>query len=520
MLTELQLKDLFTGKVDAKNEILSDTAEERARFLRSFILPENINIDSYLKGRKYIISGLKGTGKTALLQYLALKSEQKLKAKTSFILFKSDFTDDDKKDFSKAINRTITDKGDLPDEEDFVSIWVWFLHRHLVKTILEPLPFENNKEFSRYITCVKAPKVGDEEAGITRFFPKLKRGNVELTADFEVVKGKLGLDFDWSNESRKQVKFSSIVRQADALFEKLTPKDEKYYIFIDELELTIGKQKQYDKDTRLIRDLLVAINRLNSLCRKRNYPIYFITGIRSEVLTALPSSGKEINKIVSDFGVNLNWHQAGSSISNHPLLQIINKRIQTSEESAGVKITEDLNTLWEKYFTKSFDTKPIQEYILHQTWYRPRDIVRLLSIAQQTYPNQTVFSHEVFDRIRQEYSKQSWTEHVEELRAKYTEADIAGIKKLFYGVTCPFTFHDLTATADERKKIYSEIKQLLKTHTLGDIISQLYKVGMIGNTGQRVRFSFRGDDDVLLDKKMKIHDPLWNHLAIEPPRKK
>ena len=25
-----------------------------------------------------------------------------------------------------------------------------------------------------------------------------------------------------------------------------------------------------------------------------------------------------------------------------------------------------------------------------------------------------------------------------------------------------------------------------------------------------------GDDDVLLDKRMKIHDPLWNYLSVEP----
>jgi len=71
MLKQLQLKDLFTGKVDAKNEILENTKEERNRFLESYIVPENIILNSYFTGLKYIISGLKGTGKTALLQYIS-----------------------------------------------------------------------------------------------------------------------------------------------------------------------------------------------------------------------------------------------------------------------------------------------------------------------------------------------------------------------------------------------------------------------------------------------------------------
>ena len=517
MIKQLQLKDLFTGKVDAKNEILGNTQEEKNRFLDSYLIPDNITIDSFYSGNKYIIAGLKGTGKTALLQYISLKAEMESDAKTSFILFKSEFTEEDKKDFSKAVNATIANKDEIPDnEEDFVNIWRWFLHRHLVKMIDMENPFENDKNFERYCKCVLAPKVGDEKSGITRFLPKLKKGNVELEADFDIIKGKLGLDFEWINENERQVKFSSIVRQADSLFASLKPNKIKFYIFIDELELTLGKQKQYNKDVRLIRDLLIAINSLNSLCRKNNYPVYFITGIRSEVLTAIPSSGKEINKIVSDFGATLNWHQSGGSITQHPLLNIVNKKINSSEKALGLEITQPISEIWIKYFTNSYNTRPIHEYMLHQTWYRPRDIVRMLSIAQNQFPNETKFSHEVFDSIRKEYSTQSWVEHTEELRSKYSESEIEGIRKLFYGVKCPFSYHEITIHCDERKGIYSEVAELFIKHKLADVLSQLYKVGIIGNTGERVRYAFRGDDDVLLDKRMKIHDPLWNYLAVEP----
>lgn len=516
MKTQIELSDLFIGKIDAKNEILENSKNEKDRFLDSYLIPENIMVDSFFKGNKYIISGLKGTGKTALLQYISLSIDKEKDTKTSFILFKSDFTADDKKDFSRAINTSVADKNDIPDnEEDFVNIWHWFLHRQIIKMIdKNKTPFENNKDFDKYKNCILAPKIGNEESGISRFLPKLKKGNVELEGDFEFLKGKLGLDFEWISEKHNQVKFSSIVKQADELFKKLSPSTTSFYIFIDELELTFGKIKQYQKDIRLIRDLLIAIYNLNNLCRKNKYPIFFLTAIRSEVLTAIPASGKEINKIVSDFGVALNWHQAGGSINNHPLLKIINKKIQASEKSLSLPVTENIEDLWDKYFTKNFANRPIQEYILHQTWYRPRDIVRLLSIAQEFHPEETKFSHSVFDSIRKEYSTQSWVEHIEELRAKYLEDEIDGIKKLLYGIKCPFTLHEITNASDAKKNVYTEVKSLLAKYTLGDILSSLYKVGIIGNTGEKVRFAFRGDDEILFDKKLKIHDPLWNYLSI------
>ncbi|OAV66455.1 hypothetical protein Barb6_02593 [Bacteroidales bacterium Barb6] len=205
MSGQLQFKDLFVGKIDAKNEILEDSDIEKERFIESYLIPDNISLDSFLKGYRYIISGLKGTGKTALLQYISLHAEKEHNANTSFILFKSDFAENDKKDFSRAVKTTtIADTNDISDVgEDFVNIWMWFFHRHLVKMIEKNPPFEINNDFNKYKSCVLTPKNGDERSGITRFLPKLKRGNVEIEDDFDLLKGKFGLDFEWTDKNTK-----------------------------------------------------------------------------------------------------------------------------------------------------------------------------------------------------------------------------------------------------------------------------------------------------------------------------
>src|SRR5690606_30104733 len=70
MLRTLQLKDIFVGKTDAKNEFIENSTSEISKFIDSYLIPENITIEDFEKGSKYYITGLKGTGKTALLRYL------------------------------------------------------------------------------------------------------------------------------------------------------------------------------------------------------------------------------------------------------------------------------------------------------------------------------------------------------------------------------------------------------------------------------------------------------------------
>ena len=51
----VELKDLFIGKLDAKNESISNN-QDKERFMRGFLLPENIQVDRFLNGTKYFNS--------------------------------------------------------------------------------------------------------------------------------------------------------------------------------------------------------------------------------------------------------------------------------------------------------------------------------------------------------------------------------------------------------------------------------------------------------------------------------
>lgn len=517
MQTQLELKDLVIGKIDAKNEPI-DNKQNRQRFIDGFLLPDNMNINHFLNGERYYIVGLKGTGKTALLKYIQLCIEEKSKAETSFILFKSDFSDDDKSAFSKAAGCVVNTTTD--EIKDFTDVWLWYIHRQIVNIIttrdLTNRVFVNNDDWNRYKTCILAPKLGDEKSGLMRLLPKLKRGNIEVVGDFAAAKGKLGLEFEWVDNTKSTVKFSDIVKQANTLFNRLKPvhNPTPIYIFFDELELSFNKSKQYQIDTRLIRDVIVAINKINSIARNLHYPVYTITSIRSEVLTAVETSGKEINKPITDYGLILKWPQKGDDSKYHPLMNIITKKIQASYKLKEMPIPSD-NEIWDKYFPTEIGDKSIYEYLLNRTWYRPRDIVRLLLTAQNHSPQSTCFSQGILVSINRDYSTECWKEQIEELRAKYNETEIDGIKQILLAIECPFSFIELNNRCIMKKEFYASVSTLLNKYKLADILSDLYRIGIIGNTGQKMRFSFRGDDELLIDKDMTIHPALWSHLSVE-----
>jgi hypothetical protein len=415
----------------------------------------------------------------------------------------------------------IVDVENTPDEQDFVNVWLWFFHRHIVKTIYKQnlTVFKRNNVWEKYKACVSAPTFEGEDSFIHKFFPKIKRGKIEVGAEFSNISGNLGLDLEFADPEKTQVKFNYIVNKANELFSQLSPENGKLYIFLDELELSLTTTKLYSRDARMIRDVIVAMEKLNNISRDKHYQLYVIGAIRSEVLTAVSSLGKEINKTISDFGIPIYWHQSGGDIKTHPILRILIKRISSSENFYNYPEL-DFDQLWSKYFPARINNIPTPMYILNLTWYRPRDVIRLLTLAQKFFPTKTSFDQQVFESIRKQYSTESWTELSEELRTSFKSEEIEGIRRLFYGYKEEFSYEDITNHGKSLIEMYHEVELLLRDHSLGDILSRLYKIGFIGNAidewgkSRRYRVCHRGDDEILLEKNMFIHRGLRPYLSI------
>jgi len=100
------ISNLHIGSVDAKNELIDESPASKQKFYDAFLVPENIVVDKFLNGQQFFILGLKGTGKTALLRYIAIEVEKK-NFKTHFVLFKTHFTEEDRDTFKSMLRNLI-----------------------------------------------------------------------------------------------------------------------------------------------------------------------------------------------------------------------------------------------------------------------------------------------------------------------------------------------------------------------------------------------------------------------------
>ena len=141
MNEKMVLRDIYFGEPDAKYEIISGSERDITRFFKSFSIPTNLVLEDFLENRIMYITGLKGTGKTALLRYISMEAEN-YGHLTNFVLFKSEFDKQDKQDFvsaAKVIPTTFISNEDslTSTEEDFALVWRWFLYKQLMVTIEE-----------------------------------------------------------------------------------------------------------------------------------------------------------------------------------------------------------------------------------------------------------------------------------------------------------------------------------------------------------------------------------------------
>lgn len=289
--------------------------------------------------------------------------------------------------------------------------------------------------------------------------------------------------------------------------------DIPYYIFIDELEAYYGDEQILFRDLRMIRDLIFTVKRFNTIFASANMrQIKIICSFRSEILTAIQRFivTKEINKITSGFSVPLNWNYTNNNSYAHPIIQILLKRIAVCAETT---VTDSLQ-IYRKWFPEQIRGMEPANYILNNSWCKPRDIVRLITVAQSSLHNGTsMFSQIVFDSTSKAYSEDSMQEIKEELRALYTAEEINDITSCFTGYRTSFSVNDL------QKRIDQYFPDTILKTKFHQVIKDLYRLGFLGNflpASQIYRWQHKGDSSVIFSDEWRlcVHYALHGALSI------
>ncbi|CCY10575.1 uncharacterized protein BN789_00314 [Clostridium sp. CAG:81] len=514
-MNNILIKDILFGKTDASNE-LQEVGNQY--FLKSFLPYEKYKISEFLNGARYYIIGRKGTGKTALLKYLECRFAENEENLVIPIRFKSDFDSLDKKKIRTAAINVQDEIVDNDNGDNSVKSYVIAWKVYLIYLIFKNQESLRN-EFvvfdpytDQYKTLWTLLKVLYGENDSNKIVPKITKGTVEISADLEKkISASVKLEIEL-REKEKTVNYELICKKIIQLYKELIGGINSAYILIDELELSIATKKQRIADIELIRDLILAIDALNKISKSQGYNVKIYASIRSDVLDSALSSGYEINKCIEDFGVTIEWFQKGGNYTDNPLLKIVETKIHASEIAQNVPESEDV---WKKYFDDRINNIEVRKYILNYSWYRPRDIIRMLLLVQdQCQYGETKINQEKFDRALREYSNLMWNELKEEMALKYSPDDIRAIKRILNGINVPFTFMSLNTRIDTYASMYDYVDAFRKKTKIPEFLEQLFEWGLIGNSGERMVFKFLGYKEIDISKPMIIHTPLRNFFEV------
>jgi hypothetical protein len=204
---------------------------------------------------------------------------------------------------------------------------------------------------------------------------------------------------------------------------------------------------------------------------------------------------------------------------------MISEKIKVSEKSNGIISPADPI---KSYFPNSVNGEPLDEFLLDKSFYKPRDLVWRLSIAQQLFPNEDAFNDYVLRETEVDYSTKLWDEVRYELGATYSDEQVDAIEGVFSGGAAAFSLEEVEDKFQRTAKYSKVIADLISKRAVRDILHDLYRLGAIGNsfragatgTSIRNRWAFRGEPRLLVEKRMVIHSALLKRLSIVAMRRR
>lgn len=516
-MEKMPLNQIVFGKTDAFNELNTYGQEY---FVGSFVSNPKYHIDEFLSGSRYFICGKKGTGKSALLKYLECRFKDDASNLVFPIRFKSEIEQVDKENFEQIASKSDSalceekyDTSSIVEQASYVLVWKTFLINQIIvrASAGEYCVFKETDDYKLLISLLKCIYGDNKMPSIV--MPKIKKGSIELTAAYaEGLSASLKLELEF-DANKKRINYAKLSKKVYQLFSQLEFARSSVYVLIDELELSVRNKYHFEKDVALVRDLITAIDDMNAICSDKGMGIHIFAAIRSEVLRSVRSAGHELTKPIEDRGIEINWFQKGGSYTDNPLLTIIENKIRASEQRNGFPCSSNI---WAEYFSNEVNGEETRKFILNNSLYRPRDVIRMMTAIQNQIGTATEkFTQEVFDKAQQEYSELMWTEIKDELRLSHSEEEVNAIFVLLNRITMPFSYDSLVERIALLGKFYPNMSTLIDNSRLTQILEKLYELGVIGNTGKPMNFVFLGRPALDPLGAMVIHTPLRNYFSVQ-----
>jgi len=495
-LSDMKIKDIDFGETEGKKEF-SNSEKISNMFFKDIFVDE---LEKFIDGRLRYIYGLKGTGKTSMLKYLENKANSD-SIQTMYISYK------EIKEEADIIHEFREELSSSKDKDTYtLTFWRWYLLSLISKSFLNASRYDpSNLIYNSKVGFFRAI------ANLLDIIADVSLGNEEN--NFCINFGNKQVDLKWDKQTADRI------RQLEKnIKEKL---DKKIIIFIDELEIS-KLLSTYDVDAVLVKNLIRATRKINDL----NDNLHIVLAVRSEVVGSIAVAGDEINKELEDYGYEIEWHRRKFDI-HHPLLSMYIQKIRYSMKKyiqrncqnnlALVKELDKMTntTIWYRWFPRYFGSIETPEFMLQNTWLRPRDLIRLFrTMSKYSKSENNIFTQYLYQEAIKKVGEDSWQEIKEELSSKYTENTIQSIQSILEKMQIIFNKNRFQEEA---------LKYGLNFEDVNKILLDLYRVSVIGNSyiaynqsrfSTTYRFEYRNDKSLYEDRAIYVHRVIQHALGL------
>jgi hypothetical protein len=209
-----------------------------------------------------------------------------------------------------------------------------------------------------------------------------------------------------------------------------------------------------------------------------------------------------------------------------PIIELLRKRISANVNRISGSKTPAPRVDLSDYFDAKIAGHAYSAFLVFETWGRPRDLVRILTLAAKHVDREGKFSTKSFENSFTEYSRSCWEEKHDELNSKYSQSEIETIKRLMTSYQPTFSRTELDARIAFTRSNDSRSNHFFSGRNIDVVLEDLFKVGVLGNilrtkTGKsRPAYLYMGHRNFDTRDIMCVHRSLWRELSLEPAASK
>ena len=461
--SKLTTKNFNIGVPEAEGEISS------SKILLEEIFEDYLNIIPELKYEKFIITGRKGSGKTAIGETIYNES-------TKHYNYFCEFIRQNEINIQKIVQ--LGEDSDSHITQELIVEWIILIK--MVNLILKNENLLHKKEVNDLSIFLKKNSgfVDLKEDQIIEIIQQ-KQWNLDVNYFKRFLYARFGNKFDIRKEKAPFYKLIPHLKETIlSLLKDCEDPDNQYILIFDDLD--IGFKATNDTSIDIIKKLIRITKYYNlSFFSKNNINAKLIILLRSDISKVVINSDADTAKIFSSYEIPIDWYEYKAlryDEDNSKLKRFINRRISKNFQINRIKF--DSLYPWEslvyedpEYINTSFN------YVITHTFNRPRDLILFFKPISKLELEIPISKHDI-EKLLGKYSAAVYNEISNEL---FMHFDLDEVKYIFHSLSSfkyriPFSYNDFLKELESYsfKKPVEAIAEILFEYS---VIGNLYKKG-------------------------------------------